>query len=86
MAQAYGLGIGVAKDPKESLAWLKKAARNDSIQAIYELSLVSLKPTEGKVDVDEALKLLRKAADRGYPDALYDLGWLHFTGKVMPAG
>ncbi|XP_053499800.1 protein sel-1 homolog 3 [Ictalurus furcatus] len=71
---------GMRKDISTALSWYARSAMQmtDAV-AMYDYSILLLKGIGGKKNQTLALKLLKKAADMGYADALNALGWYHGT-------
>ncbi|MEP5761873.1 MAG: caspase family protein [Litoreibacter sp.] len=69
-------------NPQEAVELLSQAATLGSAEAQYELAL-QLEAGEGIArDESRALELFRQAAAQDYPDALNDMGYFHFLGKM----
>ena len=65
----YELGLGVKKDEKEAVKWLRKSAEADYVPSQKELG--SCYETGSGVEKDdaEAVKWFRKAAEQGVEQA-----------------
>ena len=84
LADAYLNGKGVAKDSKQGVDWLKKAAALDHPGAQLVLSYMYLKGGEQNIPKDPAqgLRWLQKSADHGYAPAQYNLALLYRDGDA----
>ena len=82
LANAYLSGIGVTKDSKQGVDWLKKAAALDHAGAQLVLSYMYLKGGEQNIPRDPAqgLRWLQKSVDHGYAPAQYSLALLYRDG------
>jgi cell division protein FtsN len=80
VAQAYRLGRGVAADPKQAMAWYRKAAEQEHPQAAATYGLMLYQGG----DKQGAMPWLQKAADRGDPRALYVVATAQFNGDPLP--
>ncbi len=84
LAQIYGTGMGVPRNPAEEYSWLQRSARHGNVQAQYELG-IALREGRGTVqDFDEARKWLQRAAEGGNGQAQYALGLMYRTGMGTP--
>lgn len=73
-------GRGMEKDPVQGKAWLEKAAEKGNAVACHNLALLLL--TSGSdMDLEQAVGLLRKAAEAEIPDAQHALGVLYLKGR-----
>lgn len=74
-------GYGVSKNTEESIKWLRKSAEQENQEAVIFLSVVHDISYPRKANN----KLLpKKAADKGDPQAQYDLGHAYLTGYLVP--
>lgn len=80
LAQAYRLGRGVAIDSARARALYEEAARLGHLKAADNYGLMLFQ--EG--NQDQAMPLIRAAADRGDPRAQYVLGLSHFNADHAP--
>jgi len=84
LAQRYGTGMGVPRDPAVEHGWLQRSARHGNLQAQYELG-IALREGRGTVqDFDEARNWLQRAAEGGNGQAQYALGLMYRTGMGTP--
>ena len=68
--------------PQEAVGLLSQAAELGSAEAQYELAL-QFEAGEGVTRSEtRALELFRQAAAQDYPDALNDMGYFYFLGKM----
>ena len=68
-----------SEETDSAVFWLRKAAKEGHESAMVLLAN-NLIEEEDIISKQEALKLYRKAADMDHPDALFNLGTLHFNG------
>ena len=84
VAFCYQWGLGTKKDKSEAFRWYQKAAEQDYPQSIcYLASFYSF--GEGGVDcnIDEAVRLWKKAAELGDKEAQFTLGNLYYDGEYV---
>ncbi|KAG8785613.1 hypothetical protein FRC15_001046 [Serendipita sp. 397] len=79
--------LGLSKNPKEGIKWLKRAAENATAEfphALHELALCHENgvPNVVFVDLDYAAELLGQAAELGYAPSAYKLGECYEYGKM----
>lgn len=73
-------GRGTPKDPVQGKAWLDQAAAKGNAVAAHNLALLLL--TSGSdMDLEQAIALLRQAANAEIPDAQHALGVLYLQGR-----
>lgn len=78
----YGDGQGVAKNPSESLKWLRRAAEQGYADAQVDLGSRYSFGWEGVPEDDaEAVKWYRRAAEQGNPVAQHNLGSMYSVGR-----
>lgn len=65
----------------EALEYFKKAAKNESIEAMNKLAYMYMMGEGGSRNADEAIKWLRKAADLGDVSAMYNVGLVYDNGS-----
>ena len=71
LSNCYRTGDGVGVDLEASASWLRKAADNGDKRAQYNLGLAIEQGREPfEVDLSEAIKWYRKAAEQEYPPAV----------------
>ncbi len=68
--------------PSEAAQYLTRAAASGSAEAQFELAQLYEIGLGVEQDVARALELYQASADQDYPDALNDLGFLHFQGGL----
>lgn len=74
LAGCYLNGTGFERDAAKGVEWLRKAAAQDEIHALYALANRYLDGRDGvEKDREEAVKLYRKAAEKGHVDAKHIL-------------
>jgi TPR repeat protein len=71
--------VDPADDVDSAVFWLRKAAKENHESAMVLLANILIEE-EDMVSKREALKMYRKAAKMDHPDALFNLGTLHFNG------
>ncbi len=69
-------------DPARAAALLQQAADAGSAEAQFELAQLYEMGLGVAQDIPRAVALYRAAADQEFPDALNDLGFLHFQGGM----
>ncbi|KAG8803725.1 hypothetical protein FRC17_006128, partial [Serendipita sp. 399] len=79
--------LGLSKNPKEGIKWLKRSAENATAEfphALHELALCHENgvPNVVFVDLDYAAELLGQAAELGYAPSAYKLGECYEYGKM----
>lgn len=77
----YARGIGVAKNEKESAAWLEKAAIAGDPRAQYDLARVYWQGAGVTADRSKAAHWTRMAAENGNADAAYTYGVMLIKGQ-----
>lgn len=78
------MGVGVAQDQAQAVAWYQKAADQGFADAQYNLGYLYLTGEGVERDVDAAVTLLDSATESGHPLAAYELGVLHEFGDGIP--
>ena len=74
LGRMYAAGIGVARDDAEAVRWFRKGAAAGNLNATTMLAVgLHRRPRHGK-DPQEAVRLLKSAADRDNMDAMHRLG------------
>lgn len=69
-------------NPLESLQLLTRAANSGDPEAQFELARLYERGIGTEQDVEKSLELYWKSADNQFPDAINDLGFLHFQGGL----
>jgi uncharacterized caspase-like protein len=69
-------------NPAEGAALLEQAAAAAAPEAMFEFGRLLEQGIGVEQDVARAIRLYRSAADLDFPDAINDLGFLHFQGGV----
>lgn len=69
-------------DPKLAFDYMSRAAKAGEAVAQFELAQIYERGLGVAPDPARALELYQAAADQGLPDALNDLGFLHFQGGL----
>jgi len=79
---AYEDGLGIAADKVQAQWWYRKAAEQQYNAAKVNLAALLLNSPTGAsaAEISEASKLVRKAADEGLPEAVFDMGVLSENG------
>ncbi len=83
MARAYYRGIGVEKNLKTAMEWLKKAAESGNPEALTQMGVFYFEGTGVPKDEKEALAWFRKAAEAGSTLGQLNLGVLLRQGKEI---
>ena len=85
VAFCYQWGLGTKKDKSEAFRWYQKAAEQDYPQSICYLASFFYSFGEGGVDcnIDEAVRLWKKAAELGDKEAQFTLGNLYYDGEYV---
>ncbi len=78
---AYYRGEGVEQDCYEGRRWLKRAAEEGEIEALYVLGTMDDEGRCGIAQAESAVEFYRQAADKGHAGARYRLGELYRTGR-----
>lgn len=71
---------GEKYNPKEAIELLRQAIDKGDPEAMFELAKLLEKGIGTDQNIEEALALYRKAAGLEFPDAINDLGFLHYLG------
>lgn len=79
--------LGLSKNPKEGITWLKRSAENATAEfphALHELALCHEKGVQNVifVDLDYAAELLGQAAELGYAPSAFRLGECYEYGLM----
>jgi TPR repeat protein len=77
-------GRGITKNPKLALVWLNKAVEHNHPEALTVMGMALKTFNSGfpiKLNIAEATKRLRQAADLGDPVACYELGMMLNTSQ-----
>lgn len=69
-------------DPTKAAGLLQKGADAGDPEAMFELARLYEKGIGLDQDISRALELFHAAADEDFPDAINDLGFLHFQGGL----
>ncbi|KAI9364680.1 hypothetical protein BD770DRAFT_469112 [Pilaira anomala] len=70
IGKLYRMGLGVPVDNEKAFQWISKAVAMDCPIGYFNLGHLYLTGYRGKIDVDKALPLLKRAADGGHFDAV----------------
>ncbi len=93
LAVIYRYGLGVGKDPAESLRQYKLAAERGHVAGLTELALLYEVGRAGVIpsplsaldyfrrDNERSVELLRQAAEQNYPRAIYELSRFYLDGR-----
>ena len=83
LARLYRNGFLGEKSNSEADYWIKKAAKNGSRNAQYELAIENLDNPKASAETKfKSFELLKQAATPGPADAQYRLGRLYLTGTI----
>lgn len=85
LSQSYEHGTGVAADPVQALAWLRRSAAAGHPLASYNLGDRYLNGRGVTADPAEAALWWRRAALQGLAQAQYNLGTLYLRGMGVAA-
>ncbi len=80
LGRMYALGQGVGQDPRQAVAWYRKAAERGDAEAEFVLGVMSLDRSGASQDAGQAVAWLRKAADKGVFNAQFRLGMMYAKG------
>lgn len=81
----YLMGLGLPKDEKKGLAWIRKAAEAGCITAQAQLGSLYARGSGVAKDEQQAVEWYRKAiAADDYAPAQYNLALMHVLGQGMP--
>ena len=80
LGMIHTAGDDVPQDLTTALAWMRRAAEQNHLQAQYELGRFHTRQGP-RQDFAEAVKWLRRSAERGYPRAQLTLGMLYAAGQ-----
>ena len=83
-AMNYLTGQGVARDPVEAVAWLRKAAQQGHAEAQVQLGVCFQSGTGVPADAEQAFEWFRKAAEQGNPRGQLQLGLAYQRGRGVP--
>lgn len=81
LASCYLYGIGVNKDLKQGIEWLKKAAEHQNLKALCNLGVCYRDGIGTGQDLEQAVNYFKQAADRGYVTAQFNLGACYYNKK-----
>ncbi len=84
LANRYLSGKGVAKNPKQAVIFLEKAAVGGITPAQYNLGLLYETGSGVEKNAVQALSWYQKAASKGHTRAQHNLGTLYAQGKGTP--
>lgn len=85
LALHYSRGWGTEKNPSEAVRLCILSADAGCLGAMTELGIWYREGKNGlPTDVDESLRWLRKAVDRDYADAIYEVGCMYAFGEGVP--
>ncbi len=82
LGRMYAFGQGVPEDPKQAVAWYRRAARQGNADAEYILSVMVQDGSGAPPDAVEALAWLHRAADQGVFNAQYRLAKIYAKGEM----
>jgi len=77
----YFNGVGVSKNTKLGLEWLKTSAHNANATAQYDLGMFYLKGNNVKQDYKKAATWLDSSSNLGNTDARFNLALMYYKGE-----
>ena len=85
LGRCYEWGIGTKQSWVSAVEWYEKAAKQNNVDAIYNLGLFYLNGEEGEndsisIDYQKAYTYFKKAVDLGDADAKAHLGIIYYNG------
>jgi TPR repeat protein len=81
LATFYSNGIGVARDQRKAVKWLREASEQGLARAQCLLGLDYANGEGVKMDKIEGARWMRRAADQGLAEAQFDLGMCYAKGE-----
>jgi TPR repeat protein len=84
LGMMYYLGLGIPRDYKEAIKWLRKAAELGNSKAQCVLGLMYYRGEGIPRDYKEAVRWYQKAAEQGNAIAQFGLGDMYNTGQGVP--
>jgi TPR repeat protein len=75
------LGRDVPPDPKRAMEWYARAAAQGGAEAQFRYGIMQLRGVGGRRDGQAGVKLIRDAAEQGYPRAQFELGRMYADGE-----
>lgn len=69
-------------NPEQAIDLLSKASAKDDPEALFELGRLYERGIGVEQDTEKAVSLYWEAANQNFPDAINDLGFLHFQGGL----
>ncbi len=74
------VGIGVQATPEVAVQWLKLAAEQDDVEAIYHLAMAYHQGNGVEKDCAKSQELFRKLAEAGFSAGDHSIGMMYATG------
>jgi len=83
VGELYKEGLADKLDPAEAVKWFRKAADLGDPEGAFSLAIAYLAGEGVEESEQKALPLLKAAAAKGHPAALYQLGLQYMTGDAQ---
>jgi hypothetical protein len=78
-------GAGVRQNIPLAAKYYERAAKQGLAKACHNLALMLAEGRHGVLEDDKtAVEWMKRAADQGYPDAQFQMGYLHRVGEGVP--
>lgn len=74
LGTAYELGLGVEKDPRKAIHWVRRSAESGNPRAQLRLGLMYLEGLGTEIDKIQGLSWIQKARDQGD----YEANMIHY--------
>ena len=75
------IGRAVPPDPERAMAWYARAAAQGGAEAEFRYGISHLRGIGGRHNRIAGVKLVRQAAEQGYPRAEFELGRMYADGE-----
>ena len=85
LALCYDFGKGIEKNQKEALKYYEYCAKQGIGHALYNAAYIYAYSEDKELkNISRALDWFKEAADKGYGDGDFQLGYLYHTGDIAP--